>query len=184
MPLRSAGVNGVVEYPKGLMLLCRVGVQERKAAHKQGLSIKRLLGSEVSSSTWDKVSSTSRTLCAHAHERCCSVVRRLPLPPCFAVDVPLVVPQHVQPLIVCGLHGGCSRNACVLNTCHCRLFAPPLPGQFYEFYQITIDKWWGRPYLKREFFHRIGEDMGDEVLLVVAEEQGDTVAAALNMIGR
>lgn len=32
---------------------------------------------------------------------------------------------------------------------------------------------------------RIGEDMGDEVLLVVAEEQdGGTVAAALNMIGR
>lgn len=62
---------------------------------------------------------------------------------------------------------------------------PPLPHtQFYEFYQITIDKWWGRPYLKREFFHRIGEDMGDEVLLVVAEEQGETVAAALNMIGR
>jgi len=56
--------------------------------------------------------------------------------------------------------------------------------QFYEFYQITIDKWWGRPYLKREFFHRIGEDMGDEVLLVVAQEQGDTVAAALNLIGR
>jgi hypothetical protein len=58
------------------------------------------------------------------------------------------------------------------------------PPQFYEFYQITIDKWWGRPYLKREFFHRIGEDMGDEVLLVVAEQQGETVAAALNMIGR
>lgn len=56
--------------------------------------------------------------------------------------------------------------------------------QFYDFYQTTIDKWWGRPYLKREFFHRIGEDMGDEVLLVVAEEQGETVAAALNLIGR
>jgi predicted N-acyltransferase len=65
----------------------------------------------------------------------------------------------------------------------CRLLLSPSP-QFYEFYQITIDKWWGRPYLKREFFHRIGEDMGDEVLLVVAEEQGETVAAALNMIGR
>lgn len=33
--------------------------QERKAVSKQGLTIKRLLGSEVSSSTWDKVSSSS-----------------------------------------------------------------------------------------------------------------------------
>lgn len=65
---------------------------------------------------------------------------------------------------------------CSITACCC--------VQFYEFYQLTIDKWWGRPYLKREFFHRIGADMGDEVLLVVAEEQGETVAAALNMIGR
>jgi hypothetical protein len=59
-----------------------------------------------------------------------------------------------------------------------------VPLQFFEFYQTTIDKWWGRPYLKREFFHRIGADMGDEVLLVIAEEEGETVAAALNLIGR
>lgn len=59
-----------------------------------------------------------------------------------------------------------------------------MPLQFFEFYQTTIDKWWGRPYLKREFFHRIGADMGDEVLLVIAEEDGETVAAALNLIGR
>jgi predicted N-acyltransferase len=59
-----------------------------------------------------------------------------------------------------------------------------MPLQFFEFYQTTIDKWWGRPYLKREFFHRIGSDMGDEVLLVIAEEDGETVAAALNLIGR
>lgn len=61
---------------------------------------------------------------------------------------------------------------------------PCMRLQFFEFYQTTIDKWWGRPYLKREFFHRIGSDMGDEVLLVIAEEDGETVAAALNLIGR
>jgi predicted N-acyltransferase len=32
-----------------------VCLQERKAVSKQGLNIKRLLGSEVSSETWDKV---------------------------------------------------------------------------------------------------------------------------------
>lgn len=42
---------------------------------------------------------------------------------------------------------------------------------------------WGTPYLTREFFHNIGSKMGDQVLLVVAEEGDELVAGALNLIG-
>ena len=42
---------------------------------------------------------------------------------------------------------------------------------------------WGRPYLNREFFARIHETMADDILLVMAEVDGDLVAGALNFIG-
>ncbi|XP_039164760.1 uncharacterized protein LOC120291456 isoform X1 [Eucalyptus grandis] len=42
---------------------------------------------------------------------------------------------------------------------------------------------WGSPYLIREFFHNMGSKMGDQVLLVVAEEGDELVAGALNLIG-
>uniref|UniRef100_J3N8X8 Uncharacterized protein n=1 Tax=Oryza brachyantha TaxID=4533 RepID=J3N8X8_ORYBR len=42
---------------------------------------------------------------------------------------------------------------------------------------------WGRPYLTREFFHRLGEKMGDKVMLIVAEHDDKLVAGALNRIG-
>lgn len=42
---------------------------------------------------------------------------------------------------------------------------------------------WGTPYLTRDFFHNMASKMGDQVLLVVAEEQGELVAGALNLIG-
>lgn len=42
---------------------------------------------------------------------------------------------------------------------------------------------WGRPYLTREFFHRLGEKMGDKVMLIVAEHDDKHVAGALNLIG-
>ncbi|CAN6584651.1 hypothetical protein C1H46_018367 [Malus baccata] len=54
---------------------------------------------------------------------------------------------------------------------------------FYNFYRNTTDNKWGTPYLTREFFHQIGEKMGDQVLLVVAEEGDELVAGALNLIG-
>eukprot|EP00879_Flechtneria_rotunda_P004472 GHRR01004726.1.p1 GENE.GHRR01004726.1~~GHRR01004726.1.p1 ORF type:complete len:470 (+),score=138.13 GHRR01004726.1:91-1500(+) len=82
--------------------------QERKAIAKQGLKVRRLTGSEVTSSMWDT---------------------------------------------------------------------------FYSFYLTTVDKKWGSAYLTRDFFHRLGSEMGDEVLLVVAEEENEVVAAALNLVG-
>ncbi|CAM6083857.1 unnamed protein product [Calypogeia fissa] len=54
---------------------------------------------------------------------------------------------------------------------------------FYEFYRNTTDNKWGQAYLSREFFHIMGSRLGDQVLLVVAEDQGHLVGGALNLIG-
>ncbi|MEW5306847.1 MAG: hypothetical protein WDW36_009285 [Sanguina aurantia] len=54
---------------------------------------------------------------------------------------------------------------------------------FYDFYNDTVDKKWGTAYLSREFFHKIGATMPQQVLLVIAEERGVVVAAALNLVG-
>jgi predicted N-acyltransferase len=54
---------------------------------------------------------------------------------------------------------------------------------FHRFYRATSDKKWGPSYLTRDFFHRLGETMGDRVVLIVAEWQGEPVGAALNLVG-
>jgi uncharacterized protein len=54
---------------------------------------------------------------------------------------------------------------------------------FYEFYQDTGNRKWGRPYLNRAFFTAIGQTMADRCLLVLAHRAGKYVAGALNMIG-
>jgi hypothetical protein len=54
---------------------------------------------------------------------------------------------------------------------------------FYRFYVGTIGRKWGSPYLTREFFTLLGERLGDRVVLVVAESDGDPVAGALNLRG-
>ncbi|XP_051217485.1 uncharacterized protein [Lolium perenne] len=54
---------------------------------------------------------------------------------------------------------------------------------FYKFYRNTTDNHWGRAYLTREFFHLLGEKMGDKVMLIVAEHDDKLVAGALNLIG-
>jgi predicted N-acyltransferase len=55
---------------------------------------------------------------------------------------------------------------------------------FYAFYMDTGGRKWGRPYLNRAFFARIGATMADRVLLIVAEEGGRRIGGALNFIGR
>jgi uncharacterized protein len=55
---------------------------------------------------------------------------------------------------------------------------------FFRFYMDTGSRKWGSPYLNRRFFHRLGETMGERVLLVVAEKDGKPVAGALNLIGQ
>jgi uncharacterized protein len=53
----------------------------------------------------------------------------------------------------------------------------------WRFYQDTGSRKWGRPYLTREFFDRIGESMGDKLLLFLACREGVPIAGALNVIG-
>ena len=54
---------------------------------------------------------------------------------------------------------------------------------FYRFYLATVDKRWAHAYLTREFFLMLGETLGEQVALVVAEEDGEIIAGALNLIG-
>ena len=54
---------------------------------------------------------------------------------------------------------------------------------FFVCYRATGAHKWGRPYLTREFFSRVGETMGEQVLLVVAKKDGRTIAGALNFFG-
>jgi predicted N-acyltransferase len=54
---------------------------------------------------------------------------------------------------------------------------------FWLFYQDTGSRKWGHPYLTREAFDLFGERMGERILLVLAFEDGQPIAGALNFIG-
>jgi hypothetical protein len=51
---------------------------------------------------------------------------------------------------------------------------------FYEFYQDTSARKWGRPYLNRTFFSLIGARMPERILLVIAKNAGRPIAGAIN----
>src|SRR5690606_22160783 len=53
---------------------------------------------------------------------------------------------------------------------------------FWLFYQDTGARKWGTPYLTREAFDLFGQRMGEQVLLVLAFEDGLPIAGALNFI--
>lgn len=55
---------------------------------------------------------------------------------------------------------------------------------FFAFYMDTGSRKWGRPYLTRDFFARVGATMADRIALVMAFDDGKPVAGALNFIGR
>lgn len=56
---------------------------------------------------------------------------------------------------------------------------------FHRFYLATTDKKWGRSaYLNARFWPLLGEALGDKVVLMVAEQDGEPVAGALNLLGR
>ena len=55
---------------------------------------------------------------------------------------------------------------------------------FFAFYLDTGSRKWGRPYLTRDFFSRIGATMADRIALVMAFRDGVPIAGALNLIGR
>ena len=54
---------------------------------------------------------------------------------------------------------------------------------FFAGYIDTGSRKWGSPYLAREFFSRVGETMGEQILLVVAKRGPRTIAGALNFFG-
>jgi predicted N-acyltransferase len=54
---------------------------------------------------------------------------------------------------------------------------------FYEFYEDTGGRKWGRPYLNRKFFSLLGERMGDRVVLMLAYDGPRAIAGALNLRG-
>jgi predicted N-acyltransferase len=54
---------------------------------------------------------------------------------------------------------------------------------FWEFYQDTGARKWGRPYLTRAFFSLLAERMADKLLLIFAMFEDRPIAGALNLIG-
>lgn len=54
---------------------------------------------------------------------------------------------------------------------------------FWQFYQDTGARKWGTPYLTRAFFDIAHEKLRDDMLLVMAQRDGQWVAGALNFIG-
>jgi predicted N-acyltransferase len=54
---------------------------------------------------------------------------------------------------------------------------------FFGFYMDTGSRKWGRPYLNREFFSRLGATLSERCLLVMAKRADKFIAGALNLIG-
>ncbi len=55
---------------------------------------------------------------------------------------------------------------------------------FHRFYQDTTERKWAHAYLTRDFFHGLGDRLGERIVLVVAETTtGNVVAGALNLAG-
>jgi predicted N-acyltransferase len=54
---------------------------------------------------------------------------------------------------------------------------------FFAFYMDTGSRKWGRSYLTREFFSRVGESMGEQIVLILAKRAGRYIAGALNFSG-
>mgnify|MGYP006291696415 CR=1 FL=1 len=54
---------------------------------------------------------------------------------------------------------------------------------FYKFYQDTGKRKWGVPYLNKTFFLMIGEEMADDIVLILCRHNGRYVAGALNFLG-
>jgi predicted N-acyltransferase len=55
--------------------------------------------------------------------------------------------------------------------------------RFFDFYMDTGNRKWGRPYLTRNFFSRVGDTMADQIVLIMARRGSHYVAGALNFAG-
>jgi hypothetical protein len=54
---------------------------------------------------------------------------------------------------------------------------------FYRFYENTVDRKWGSAYLTEKFFPLLGDRLGERVVLMLARQNGEPVAGALNLAG-
>lgn len=54
---------------------------------------------------------------------------------------------------------------------------------FFEFYQDTGSRKWGRPYLNRRFFSLLSEVMAERVLLMFAYDGDEPIAGTFSLIG-
>ena len=55
---------------------------------------------------------------------------------------------------------------------------------FYDFYEDTGARKWGRPYLNREFFSLINETMANRIVLMLAYDGPKPIAGAINFVGK
>ncbi len=55
---------------------------------------------------------------------------------------------------------------------------------FFEFYEDTGNRKWGRPYLNRLFFSLLSEAMADRIVLILAYDGPTAIAGTLNMLGK
>lgn len=60
---------------------------------------------------------------------------------------------------------------------------PEVWRAFYGFYLSTVERKWGGAYLTPEFFPLLGERLGEQVVLMMAERDGKPIAGALNLRG-
>jgi predicted N-acyltransferase len=51
--------------------------------------------------------------------------------------------------------------------------------KMWQFYCITIDRKWGKPYLTREFFDHLKGSLADQTLVFFAEKEGEIIASSL-----
>ncbi len=54
---------------------------------------------------------------------------------------------------------------------------------FFEFYQETGSRKWGRPYLNRRFFSLLSQAMADRIVLMFAYDGTTPIAGTLNLVG-
>lgn len=55
---------------------------------------------------------------------------------------------------------------------------------FFDFYEDTGARKWGRPYLNRTFFYLLGQYMADRVVLMLAYDGAEPIAGAINFRGK
>jgi uncharacterized protein len=54
---------------------------------------------------------------------------------------------------------------------------------FYDFYEDTGARKWGRPYLNRKFFSLLNQTMADRIVLMLAYDGSTPIAGAINFLG-